>query len=1031
MCPRPFLNGYRCRKRLNPLSTFPGSYHLYGVGLGGGIDVARIHQALEAEADELFKERGQNPVINKRCSRIGDLRKERINSELRAADYSRLREALGNAESSVTELQRQVQAQVAEKSRHVRARDAVPLLAKLASLNEEREELAVPETFGEADAQRVAAMLAELRERRTVRAEVTKQTENDCENRDGIEVDEGVLAVDQTIDVLYQGLDRIKAHQRDLPERRREAEERQRKILANLAELKPDWDMNRLAAWKLEDVARRAFDVLVSDHDDLVERRREGDTMASATADQLEEKRGALAVLAEPAEVTDLLARLDGWDDCHAQRRELARLDEILDSLSSVIAEERRALDPPWPWSDGGEPEKLPVPRKPKVEEQRASCEDLAARRQRLKQKLAEVRDERDRINDELEGRQAALELPSPQDRADARKGRDQQWQTIRSAWLNGETIEEPVATADEYERRVAETDNVADRMYDHAESVAGRQQKTVRVRQLGADEAELKELLDGLAQEEVAWQEGWEKLWERAGIAPDPAAVMLAWLAGHEKLVEHCRERDEHLLRRNRLVNEVATYEEDLRRAVGASTEWTIDAVRRNAEARCREAESLVRDRKRLSQEIDELGRRRAREIDELDAMDGELREWRERWQNALADVGLDAVLEVRDARHLPAELRGLRSELSDVEQTWKRVAGMEDDLAGYRNQVARPFDPTLVSLPLEEAIGTLHRRWEEEAKAKEQRDRLDERIAEAEEKLRVLDQELAPLKAEHQELLSKAGVENDSDLEKTAKQVQQAADLDEKIRHTFERLKELRPAPKDQERFVAMTEQTPEILEHQISVLDSEIDRLNVELAEQQQAVGEARAAVNAHDGSSRASELELDLQTERASLAAEARRFAVLKLAEKLLVEEMGRFEADHQPALLQRAGELFSRLTKGSYTAVRHRLGSNDLVALDSSEKALSPEQLSTGTRQQLYLALRLAYIDHYARQSEPLPIILDDVLVNFDDARALAALEALNEFGEAHQVLFLTCHEHLVEMARQVKSDLASLEIAAS
>ena len=147
-------------------------------------------------------------------------------------------------------------------------------------------------------------------------------------------------------------------------------------------------------------------------------------------------------------------------------------------------------------------------------------------------------------------------------------------------------------------------------------------------------------------------------------------------------------------------------------------------------------------------------------------------------------------------------------------------------------------------------------------------------------------------------------------------------------------------------------------------------------------------------------------------------------------KLLVEEMGRFEADHQPALLRRTGELFGRLTEGRYTAVRHRVGSNELAAVDSSERALSPEQLSTGARQQLYVALRLAYIDHYARQSEPLPIILDDVLVNFDDPRALAALETLNEFSEAHQVLFLTCHEHLVEMARQVQSDLTLFEIAA-
>ena len=76
-------------------------------------------------------------------------------------------------------------------------------------------------------------------------------------------------------------------------------------------------------------------------------------------------------------------------------------------------------------------------------------------------------------------------------------------------------------------------------------------------------------------------------------------------------------------------------------------------------------------------------------------------------------------------------------------------------------------------------------------------------------------------------------------------------------------------------------------------------------------------------------------------------------------------------------------------------------------------------MSTGTREQLYLALRLAYARHYCSYSEPLPLILDDVLVNFDAERAKATLRVLAEVGEKIQVVLLTCHPHLIALAKEV------------
>jgi uncharacterized protein YhaN len=1005
---------------------------LYGVGLGGGFDVAAILQGLDEESGELFKERGQNPAINSRCSRIADLRKQRNAAELRPADYADLVKGLGEAEGGATALQVEIRERVAAKAALGRAKEAIPLMARLATLVERRQGLTVPQAFTPADVDRVPPLLAELREHGARRDVIDRQVVADRKERDGIAVDQQVLDVEAAIDRLYRAVDRIEAHHRDLPERTREAEQKERDVLVRLEELRPGWDMVRLSEWLLNDATRRAFDALVEEHDELTQTSRAAATAAKATDEQLHQSRQALATLAEPEDVGDLSVRLEGWADHHARRQEWRRLEGELDRAEGEVKAARRRLDPPWAWTEGEEPAALPVPDALQVREAEAAAEQLKDHRRDLERTLQEAADERVQLTETLEQQQAVRHLPSSGDRDEARGRRDREWHTIRGAWLGGDAVAEPEQSADAYEDRVAEADTLADRMFGDAQSVADRERDTVRIRQLAETEERLTGQLEALAAEEAAWQEAWGELWARAGIEPDSPGVMRLWLERHDKLVAQRRERDRVSAERDTVARDAAGYEAGLRAALGAPAEWSIDTVRERGEARCREAEAIERERERLGKEIGGLETRSRRENEACEGAGEALARWRERWQSALERLGFASDMAVGQARSLPADLRGLQGELRDAHQTRQRVTEMQDDLEAYREQVdevARSVDPALVEASLEDAIASLHRRRHEALGEQQKREKLDDRVEQAEQKLRNIDEALAPLEAERQALLKKAGVESEADLEAAAAEARQAAEVDAQIDDVNERLRGLAPAEPEREAFEGYVKENPEILAHRISVLDDEMADLNEQHVGQQQAVGSARNALSTHDGTSLAARMELELQSERASLAVDVRRYAVLKLAQRLLEEEMGRFEAAHQPELLQRTGELFGRLTGGRYPTVLRRLGTNELAAVDADDTMLSPEQMSTGTRQQLYLALRLAYIDHYARQSEPLPIVLDDVLVNFDDARALAALQTLDEFSKEHQILFLTCHEHLVEMARQVQPDLVPMEIS--
>jgi uncharacterized protein YhaN len=142
---------------------------------------------------------------------------------------------------------------------------------------------------------------------------------------------------------------------------------------------------------------------------------------------------------------------------------------------------------------------------------------------------------------------------------------------------------------------------------------------------------------------------------------------------------------------------------------------------------------------------------------------------------------------------------------------------------------------------------------------------------------------------------------------------------------------------------------------------------------------------------------------------------------------------RFQEERQPELLRNVADLMQRITQGEHVAIHRSLGSNNdkhqLLVENRHGQLRTADQLSMGTRAQLYLAIRLAFVADYCRRNEPLPVVMDDVLVHFDDDRARRTLEVLAEFSAEHaQVLLLTCHRRTVELWREIRPQAAVLDL---
>lgn len=130
---------------------------------------------------------------------------------------------------------------------------------------------------------------------------------------------------------------------------------------------------------------------------------------------------------------------------------------------------------------------------------------------------------------------------------------------------------------------------------------------------------------------------------------------------------------------------------------------------------------------------------------------------------------------------------------------------------------------------------------------------------------------------------------------------------------------------------------------------------------------------------------------------------------------LTQMLRRFEQQFQPETLARASHYLSRLTCGRYEQVRTPFGTRDLIIHEANGRKRHIAELSDGTREQLFLAIRLALVEILANEGIQLPMVLDDICVNFDEERTEAAVATILEFSQQRQVLFFTCHRHLAAM----------------
>ncbi len=201
----------------------------------------------------------------------------------------------------------------------------------------------------------------------------------------------------------------------------------------------------------------------------------------------------------------------------------------------------------------------------------------------------------------------------------------------------------------------------------------------------------------------------------------------------------------------------------------------------------------------------------------------------------------------------------------------------------------------------------------------------------------------------------------------------------------------------------------------------LEEEIKEIQIQENEENALLAKLKAQIDLLENSSYLSEIKQEKTAIEEKNSKALENYMIYALAQSFIKKTKAEYEKEKQPELIKKASEIFSFITENKWQSITSSLDDNSLTLNPSSGSPLSPDKLSQGTKEQLYLALRLAYIVLANQAKESLPLLMDDILVNFDALRARQCAKTFDKIlceDNNQQILFFTCHEHIARLLQE-------------
>ena len=608
----------------------------------------------------------------------------------------------------------------------------------------------------------------------------------------------------------------------------------------------------------------------------------------------------------------------------------------------------------------------------------------------------------------------------------EARRVRDAAWQGIKVA---PQELTDRAAT---FEGHIVDADNLADARLDRAQHEAARRTKAERIEQQRLELHSMESRFQAVQLRMDARIADWHALTSSCGLPQLPLEMAPSWLQQRQGVLDLVSEKAD--AERQQSVGQAATVklQQSLWSMLGAeSSEGPVPEL----------AECLRRARAQITLANQAQGKRGALEqqIHEgqssLVALQGAVQTaqdcfgtWDRSWQAALLAAGYEpAVLAdqveaeidaMQEVERLLARIRSIQADRIDTMQ-----ADL-DGLARSAKDLAERAAPEIGSQSADDIALELAKRLDQTNQAAKAFAALQSRLDRSNAELAATQQRQLAVLAILAPLMTAAGVVDVDALGGAVERSDRRLEVEHRIRSAETELIEAADGLPLEELRAEISGVGPDELKAQLENLAALSGEVVEEVTTLSNSHGTQKSAFDAFEGTDVAAKAEGRRQEAIAAMGDAAERYLKLHTAARLLKWSMEKFRETKQGPMLTGASAMFKGLTLDSFSRllVDSEEATPRLFGIRPSGEQVDVTGMSEGSRDQLYLALRLAALELQIDQGLNMPLIADDLFVNFDDRRTAAGLKVLGELSRKMQVVFLTHHDHLVPLAKEVLGD---------
>jgi uncharacterized protein YhaN len=987
--------------------------------------IATLHDTLsglDAEADRVFKPRARTDLLHKAFADLAAAQKRTRDATLRPSAHSKMERELQQVQSACDELSGQLRELEGTVRVLERKRAVAPLLARYGELSEELESLVdVPELATDTPEKR-ASVQSRLRSGKSQLERATKAVSELDKEIAALNIDEELLARESEITEAHDDGSVVRKAATDGPKVESLLAEARAALAAASATIGVAVD--EVEGLRRPATARRALDTCLREHLEIAERRRASEKRLGEAKAQLQLDEAALAEAPEIPDLATLKAALRVGQKLGSITAQISEADAEATRLTKE-AQEACARLLPSP-GDIARLRELALPSREFIQQNvdqhakhEREVETLKGEHERLAGDVSDLAQDREEL-------QLAGATPTDDDLKSARSHREESWNAVIPV-LDGKSAAK-VGVAASFEEALLKADSVADARIAGASQIERTAQLEARSRRLKRDEVELAQRRSEFDSSRETLTHSWQETWEQSSVVAPALVDAWGWLQVRDEILALTLKADESAARASMLRERAESAAQILRSrlhesAVSAADDVTLEELIEVAQAQIDSTEGHSTARSNLEAALKRSKQDVEAEQREREAAQLAWQTWEDSWPERREAAGLPTGATPEAAQEIVRAVDEALSQIKRVDEHKRRIDGIDRDQRDFDTRVAglcADLASDLDGLESQRAATQLMSRLNAALQARDKRKELQKRLVRATSELEQAETELSEVNGELDALLSAAGCEDVEKLPEIEQLAARARELREKLAQQEDQVAQV-----GEGRFDALAGDAEgfdrDAAAQEISRLQQSIEDLTNERDQRSEEIGQRKRELTQAEGDVTAVEAAEDIELTRTRVRELAVEHAKVKLSAAVVRRAMERYRKQHEGPMLHRANELFTRFTQNAFVEVfvdhDERVGAV-LVGREGNGKLKRVPQMSDGTREQLFLALRIAAIERYVAASGPVPVVFDDVFLESDEPRSEQIFNVLGELAKTMQVIVLTHHRYLIELGRR-------------